>query len=52
VPDQHIVPSHRLSPEAQGDVRGYLEQLAANSSFFERTLKARAGDGSRHKSTR
>jgi hypothetical protein len=52
VPDQHIVPFHRLSPSAQSDVRGYLQQLAANSSFFARTLQAPALDSSPNKTRR
>ena len=34
VPDEHVVPAARLSPQARGDVDGYLAELAQHSSFF------------------
>jgi len=40
VPDEHIVPFAELSPVAQGDVRGYVSELAERSEFFERALAA------------
>lgn len=38
VPDEHIAPFHKLSPEAQEDVRGYMEKLAERSEFFKKQL--------------
>jgi alkylated DNA repair protein (DNA oxidative demethylase) len=40
VPDRHILPFAKLGQTAQGDVRGYLEQLAQGSPFFRRALEA------------
>jgi hypothetical protein len=39
VPDEHIVPFRKLSPEAQEDVRGYMEKLAEKSEHFAEQLK-------------
>ena len=39
VPDEHIVPFYKLSPEAQEDVRGYMEKLAEKSEHFAEQLK-------------
>lgn len=38
VPDEHIAPFQKLSPEAQEDVRGYMEKLAQKSEFFKKQL--------------
>lgn len=38
VPDEHVVPYAKLSAQAQADVRGYMEALAAHSAFFRRAL--------------
>lgn len=38
VPDEHIQPFHRLSVEAQEDVRGYMEKLAEHSEYFREAL--------------
>lgn len=38
VPEQHVVPFAELGPEAQRDVRGYVEQLATHSEFFRHAL--------------
>jgi alkylated DNA repair dioxygenase AlkB len=43
VPDQHIVPFAKLGKAAQGDVRGYLEELGRNSAFFRRALQSAGG---------
>jgi alkylated DNA repair dioxygenase AlkB len=40
VPDEHVIPFARLSERAQGDVRPYVEELARNSTFFARALRA------------
>jgi hypothetical protein len=42
VPVEHVMPFHTLSPEAQRDVRGYVETLASHSPFFAKAL-AKAG---------
>jgi alkylated DNA repair dioxygenase AlkB len=39
VPDEHVVPYARLPPEAQEDIREYVEQLARHSPFFAEQLK-------------
>lgn len=39
VPTEHVTPFRRLSPEAQEDVRGYMQKLAAHSSFFLEELQ-------------
>lgn len=52
VPDQHIVPFARLGASAQGDVRGYVEQLARHSGFFQRTLAAAGRDSARREADR
>jgi alkylated DNA repair dioxygenase AlkB len=39
VPDEHVVPFAELPPEAQSDVRGYLEELARQSPFFADALR-------------
>jgi len=39
VPDEHIVPYAKLSPEAREDVREYMEKLAENSSYFAAELR-------------
>jgi len=41
VPNEHVIPFGRLGQEAREDVRGYVEQLAQSSAFFERALAAR-----------
>lgn len=46
VPDQHIVPYAKLPAAAAGDVRGYMEQLAAHSPFFRAQLEARPPEAS------
>jgi hypothetical protein len=38
VPDEHVIPYARLSPEAREDVRDYVETLAQASQFFAREL--------------
>ncbi|NUN05139.1 MAG: alpha-ketoglutarate-dependent dioxygenase AlkB [Bdellovibrio sp.] len=38
VPDEHIAPFQKLSPEAQEDVQGYMEKLAQKSEFFKKQL--------------
>ena len=38
VPAEHVVPFAQLSPEAQADVRGYVETLAEHSPFFAAAL--------------
>jgi hypothetical protein len=38
VPDEHVLPYAKLSAQAQADVRGYMETLAAHSAFFRRAL--------------
>lgn len=38
VPDEHIVPYARLSPDAREDVREYMEKLAERSAYFAREL--------------
>jgi alkylated DNA repair dioxygenase AlkB len=38
VPDTHIVPFGKLAEPARGDVRGYVEELARGSEFFEAQL--------------
>lgn len=38
VPDEHIVPFRKLSPEAREDVTGYMEKLAEKSEFFRSAL--------------
>nr|AYM52796.1 hypothetical protein [Simulacricoccus ruber] len=38
VPDVHVVPFRALSPEAQADVRPYVEELAQSSAFFRAQL--------------
>jgi hypothetical protein len=40
VPPRDVVPFARLAPEAREDVRGYVETLAASSSFFRAALDA------------
>lgn len=39
VPDEHIQPFHRLSVEAQEDVRIYMEKLAEHSEHFRASLR-------------
>jgi alkylated DNA repair protein (DNA oxidative demethylase) len=42
VPTEHVTPFAQLSKEAREDVRGYMEELAKSSPFFEKALaKAR-----------
>jgi hypothetical protein len=43
VPDRHIVPFRQLGPEAQGDVRGYVERLAENVPHFRDALVKPSG---------
>ncbi|MFN7133934.1 MAG: alpha-ketoglutarate-dependent dioxygenase AlkB [Myxococcales bacterium] len=38
VPDEHVIPFARLSPEAREDVRAYVEELARHSRFFAAEL--------------
>lgn len=38
VPDAHVTPYARLSPEAREDVRPYMETLAQHSAFFRKEL--------------
>ena len=38
VPDVHVVPFAKLSPQAQEDVRPYMETLAQGSAFFRAQL--------------
>lgn len=38
VPDEHVVPYAKLSPEARRDVEGSMRQLAQHSPFFARAL--------------
>jgi alkylated DNA repair protein (DNA oxidative demethylase) len=38
VPPEHVVRFADLGAQAQADVRGYVEQLAAHSDFFRRAL--------------
>jgi alkylated DNA repair dioxygenase AlkB len=38
VPPEHVVPYRKLGPQAQLDVRGYIETLAEGSGFFRRQL--------------
>jgi alkylated DNA repair protein (DNA oxidative demethylase) len=38
VPDEHILPFHKLSNEAKEDVQGYMEQLATKSEHFKEAL--------------
>jgi alkylated DNA repair dioxygenase AlkB len=38
VPAEHVVPFERLGRCAQDDVRGYVEELAKTSAFFEKAL--------------
>lgn len=40
VPDEHVTPYAKLSPEAQRDVLGSMRALAAHSAFFARALAA------------
>jgi alkylated DNA repair dioxygenase AlkB len=40
VPSEHVVPFAKLGAEAREDVRGYVEQLAQRSPFFQRALTA------------
>jgi DNA oxidative demethylase len=42
VPSEHVIPFAKLGPLAREDVRGYVEQLAGSSRFFEQAL-ARSG---------
>ncbi len=44
VPDEHVIPYAKLSPEAREDVRPYMATLAQHSAFF-RTELARAEGG-------
>jgi len=39
VPDQHVQPFRQLPPEAQADVREYMEELAKHSPFFAQALR-------------
>ena len=39
VPDEHIVPFHRLPLEQQEDIQPYMEKLAERSDFFSDALK-------------
>ena len=39
VPDQHVVPFSELPPDAQSDVRAYVEELAKHSAFFAHALQ-------------
>jgi alkylated DNA repair dioxygenase AlkB len=41
VPDEHVVPYHRLPAGDASDVRGYMETLAERSPFFARELAKR-----------
>ncbi|MBU8895108.1 alpha-ketoglutarate-dependent dioxygenase AlkB [Corallococcus sp. H22C18031201] len=38
VPDEHVTPFARLSPEAREDVRPYMQTLAQHSAFFRAEL--------------
>ncbi|MBZ4400835.1 alpha-ketoglutarate-dependent dioxygenase AlkB [Myxococcus faecalis] len=38
VPDEHVTPFFKLSPEAREDVRGYMRTLAEGSAFFRAEL--------------
>ena len=40
VPDEHVQPFSQLPPDAQSDVRAYLETLARHSAFFAASLRA------------
>jgi DNA oxidative demethylase len=40
VPDEHVTPFRELPPQAQADVRGYMEELAKHSPFFASALAA------------
>lgn len=46
VPDRDVVPFHRLGAEAREDVRGYVEELARHSPYFQRALTRAAGEAS------
>jgi hypothetical protein len=39
VPDVHVTPFAKLSPEAREDVRPYMEELARGSTFFREELE-------------
>jgi len=41
VPDEHVVPFHRLSQDDRDDVRGYMTTLAQRSNWFARALELR-----------
>ncbi|KHD89828.1 MAG: hypothetical protein OM95_01835 [Bdellovibrio sp. ArHS] len=38
VPDEHVVPFHRLPDEAKEDVQGYMQKLSEHSDFFKEQL--------------
>lgn len=42
VPDEHVVPFERLSPEKQADILPYVRELAKSTTFFAQAL-ARSG---------
>ena len=42
VPDEHVTPFARLSPEAREDVRPYMRTLAEGSAFFRAELEREA----------
>ena len=39
VPDEHVTPFAKLPPGARDDVRDYVQQLAASSTFFASALR-------------
>lgn len=39
VPEEHVIPYAKLSPEAKRDVEGYMKTLAEHSPFFAAELK-------------
>ncbi len=41
VPNEHVTPFAQLGKEAREDVRGYVEQLAKGSAFFQKALTPR-----------
>jgi hypothetical protein len=43
VPDEHVIPYGALEPQAQDDVREYVETLARHAPFFAAALAAAAG---------
>ncbi len=45
VPEEHVTPFRKLSPQAKTDVEGYVRKLAEHSSFFAKALDRAGADG-------